>query len=115
MANKKYDLIISNGRVIDPALGFGKDAHVFIKDGKIAKTDIDSPATRKEIAACGPSEIIDATGMLVAPGLIDVHVHLREPGREDAETIHSGCRAAVAGGFTSICCMPNTQPLIDNQ
>ncbi len=115
MPSKKYDLVISNGRVIDPALGFGKDAHVFIKDGLIKKIEVDSVAIRKELKSFDTSQIIDATDKLVVPGLIDIHVHLREPGREGAETIDSGCRAAAAGGFTSVCCMPNTTPRIDNQ
>lgn len=115
MASRKYDMVVANGHVIDPALGFGKDAHVFIKDGAIAKIDIDSPAVAKEIGRLGDDRIVDASGMLVVPGLIDIHVHLREPGREDAETVESGCQAAAAGGFTSVCCMPNTTPRIDNQ
>lgn len=115
MASRKFDMVVANGHVIDPALGFGKDAHVFIKDGAIAKIDIDSPAVAKEIGRLGADRTVDASGMLVVPGLIDIHVHLREPGREDAETVESGCRAAAAGGFTSICCMPNTTPRIDNQ
>ena len=115
MTSKKYDLVIKNGRVIDPALGFGKDAHVFIKDGKIAKIEVPSTKTEKELKLFDDDQIIDAKGKIVVPGLIDVHVHLREPGREDAETIASGCKAAAAGGFTSVCCMPNTTPRIDNQ
>ncbi|HOP07858.1 MAG TPA: dihydroorotase [candidate division Zixibacteria bacterium] len=115
MAGNKYDLVIRGGRVIDPALGFGKDASVFIKDGLIAKVESDDKVKEREIKTLAPENIIDATNMLVVPGLIDMHVHLREPGREDAETIESGCRAAAAGGFTSICCMPNTNPRIDNQ
>ena len=108
-------MVIINGRVIDPALGFGKEAHLYINDGKISKIEIPSEKTEKEIKALDDNQIIDAQGMIVVPGLIDVHVHLREPGREDAETIASGCRAAAAGGFTSVCCMPNTEPRIDNQ
>lgn len=115
MTSKKYDLVIVNGRVIDPALGFGKDAHVFIKDGKIAKIEVPSSKTESELKSFDKDQIIDATGKIVVPGLIDVHVHLREPGREAAETIVSGCKAAAAGGFTSVCCMPNTTPRIDNQ
>ncbi len=115
MASKKYDLVIINGRVIDPDLGFGKDAHLYIKDGKIAKIEIPSAKTEKELKSFDENQIIDASGKIVVPGLIDVHVHLREPGREDAETIASGCQAAAAGGFTSVCCMPNTTPRIDNQ
>lgn len=115
MASKKYDLVIKEGRVIDPDLGFGKVAHVFIKDGKIAKIEPISDKSEKELKSFDKDQIIDATDKLVVPGLIDIHVHLREPGREDAETIASGCQAAAAGGFTSLCCMPNTMPRIDNQ
>lgn len=114
MASKKYDLVIQGGRVIDPVLGFGTNASVFIKDGKIARVEKDSAAAR-EVKGLDPEQIIDATGMLVTPGLIDIHVHLREPGREDEETVETGCRSAAAGGFTTICCMPNTSPAIDNQ
>ncbi|UCE24190.1 MAG: dihydroorotase [Candidatus Zixiibacteriota bacterium] len=115
MANKKYDLVIADGRIIDPALGFGKDAYIFIKDGLIQKVVTPTAAVKKEVKNLDRSQVIDATGKLVVPGLIDIHVHLREPGREDAETIESGCQAAAAGGFTSVCCMPNTTPRIDNQ
>ncbi len=115
MASKKYDLVLKGGRVIDPILGFGKDAYIFVKDGLISKVATPSPAVEKEVKAMDPSQIIDTTDKLVVPGLIDIHVHLREPGREDAETVETGCRAAAAGGFTSICCMPNTSPRIDNQ
>lgn len=115
MTSKKYDLVIKDGRIIDSALGFGRDGHIFIKDGKIAKVESDSAPIRQELKTFDKEQIIDAAGMLVVPGLIDIHVHLREPGREDEETIETGCNAAAAGGFTSICCMPNTQPRIDNQ
>jgi len=115
MASRKYDMVIHNGRVIDPALGFGHDAVVFIKDGMIARIERESDSLRKSLKGFSEDQVIDAAGGLVVPGLIDVHVHLREPGREDAETIESGCRAAAAGGFTSVCCMPNTTPVIDNQ
>ncbi len=115
MASKKYDRVITDGRIIDPALGFGKDAYIFIKDGLIQKVVTPTAAVKKEVKSLGKDQIIDAAGKLVVPGLIDIHVHLREPGREDAETIESGCQAAAAGGFTSVCCMPNTSPRIDNQ
>jgi dihydroorotase len=111
MSESIYDLAIVGGRVVDPALGFGKDLNVYIKDGVIAGMD-DNQAVVEKMA---PGQVIDAAGMLVVPGLIDIHVHLREPGRERAETVYSGCRAAAAGGFTSVCCMPNTDPVIDNQ
>ena len=115
MASKKYDLVISGGRVIDPALGFGKDAYVFIKDSNIVGIEVDSPAVQRTLKSFDEDQIIDATGKLVVPGLIDMHVHLREPGREDVETVQTGCQAAAAGGFTAVCCMPNTTPRIDNQ
>src|SRR5690349_21230591 len=99
-------LIIRNGRVIDPASGLDAVRDVLIVDGKIA-------AVGANLDASG-TEQFDATGLIVAPGFIDMHVHLREPGFEYAETIESGSRAAAAGGFTSICCMPNTSPVNDN-
>jgi len=114
MAANEYDLVIKGGRIIDPALGFGKEADIFIKDGKIQ--NVLTPEKAQAEYQHVPSEnVIDATGNLVVPGLIDMHVHLREPGREDEETIVTGCEAAAAGGFTSVCCMPNTDPIIDNQ
>jgi dihydroorotase len=98
-------LLIRNGRVIDPASGLDDVRDLFIDNGKIAR-----------IGGTGGTadEVIDARGKIVAPGFIDMHVHLREPGLEHAETIESGSRAAVAGGFTSICCMPNTTPVNDS-
>jgi dihydroorotase len=99
-------LLIKNGRVIDPAAGRDAVADVLIDDGRVAKVSAD-------IAAPG-AELLDARGCIVAPGFIDMHVHLREPGIEHAETIETGSRAAAAGGFTSICAMPNTLPVNDN-
>jgi len=99
-------IVIKNGRVIDPASQTDRVADVLIVDGRIAGVapNLSSPA----------AEAYDATGMIVAPGFIDMHVHLREPGFEHAENIESGSRAAAAGGFTSICCMPNTKPINDS-
>ncbi|MEO8050413.1 MAG: dihydroorotase [Acidobacteriota bacterium] len=99
-------LLIKNGRVIDPASGYDAVADVWIEDGLVKGVDPNlSPAD---------AEIFDATGLIVAPGFIDMHVHLREPGFEHSETIESGARAAAAGGFTSICPMPNTAPVNDS-
>jgi dihydroorotase len=100
-------LLIKNGRVIDPASGHDAVADVFIEDGAIS-------GVGQNIAAKQGTEIFDASGLIVAPGFIDMHVHLREPGAEHAETIESGARAAAAGGFTSIAPMPNTSPVNDS-
>jgi dihydroorotase len=99
-------ILIKNGRVIDPSSRTDHIADALIVDGLIA-------AVGPNLSAPG-AETINAAGMIVAPGFIDMHVHLREPGFEHAETIESGSRAAAAGGFTSICCMPNTKPVNDN-
>ncbi|MEN6351498.1 MAG: dihydroorotase [Syntrophomonas sp.] len=99
-------LLIKGGRVIDPVGNTDKLMDVLIEDGKVAKMG-------KSIKAAG-AEIIDASGKLVCPGFIDMHVHLREPGFEYKEDIVSGTQAAAVGGFTTICCMPNTDPVIDN-
>src|SRR5580692_7071522 len=99
-------LIIRNGRVMDPASQLDAVRDIAIEDGRIA-------AIGQNLDAAGATEL-DATGLIVAPGFIDMHVHLREPGFEHAETIESGSRAAAAGGFTSICPMPNTSPVNDN-
>src|SRR5437016_13589772 len=102
-------LLLTGGRVIDPAQGFDALADVFIQDGKIAGV---GPA----LAAQAPQTVerLDARGLVVCPGLIDLHVHLREPGQSAKETIASGTAAAARGGFTSVVCMPNTSPPIDN-
>jgi len=106
----EFDLAILGGRVIDPETRLDRIADIFVQDGLIRK--ISSGKTTTKI---GAKEVIDAKGKIVVPGLIDMHAHLREPGREDEETIYSGSCSAVAGGFTSVCCMPNTEPPIDNQ
>src|SRR5579885_2010278 len=99
-------LLIRGGRVIDPASSHDAMADVLIEDSRIA-------AVAPRIEPAG-AEILDAGGLIVAPGFIDMHVHLREPGIEHAETIESGSRAAAAGGYTSICAMPNTIPVNDS-
>jgi len=100
-------LLIRNGRVVDPSQGLDEGMDVLIEDGEIAAID-----ERLEVE--GEHETLDAAGLVVAPGFIDLHVHLREPGYEYKETIETGCRAAVAGGFTAVCPMPNTNPVNDN-
>jgi dihydroorotase len=100
------DLIFHHARIIDPQIGLDKIADIQIKGGII--TEI-----AEEISSSGTKKI-DLKGKIIIPGLFDMHTHLREPGREDEETITSGCTAAAAGGFTGIACMPNTNPTIDN-
>ena len=102
-------LLIQNGRVVDPAQNLDQIADLLIVDGKIAALGADAASQAPEDAVK-----IDATDKIVAPGLIDMHVHLREPGGEDAETVATGTLAALSGGFTSIACPPNTNPPIDS-
>jgi dihydroorotase len=101
------NLLIKNGRLIDPASGIDGIYHIAIKNGKIEKISSSIPVTDTRT-------IIDAAGLTVSPGFIDMHVHLREPGQEHKEDIETGGKAAVRGGFTSIACMPNTSPVNDN-
>lgn len=99
-------LLIKNGRVIDPSQRMDRTTNLLVRDGKIAGYDV--PPNGQDI-------VLEAAGKIVSPGLIDMHVHLREPGREEDETIATGTAAAVAGGFTSVACIPNTEPPIDTQ
>jgi len=99
-------LLIKNARVVDPSQKLDEGLDILVVDGKIAKL--------AERISDARAEVIDATGLVAAPGFIDVHVHLREPGFEYKETIATGTAAAVAGGFTAVCCMPNTSPVHDN-
>lgn len=101
-------ILIRNGRIFDPSTKRDEVGALLIIDGKIAEVGGD-------IAAREGVEVIDAGGRLLVPGLIDIHTHLREPGREDKETIQTGTRAAAAGGYTTVCCIPNTNPVIDSQ
>lgn len=98
--------LIKNGRVIDPSQNIDAIMDLLVEDGVI-----------KEVAAeikAAADEVYDADGLIVAPGLVDVHTHLREPGLEAKEDIVTGTMAAAAGGVTTIACMPNTKPVIDN-
>ena len=114
-------MIIKGGHVIDPGHIDGV-TDIFIKEGKISKLKKSEPkSSGGKLPGNFPIDenqvdrIIDATGYIVVPGLIDMHVHLREPGEEYKETIETGIKAAAAGGFTSVCCMPNTNPVNDNR
>jgi len=99
-------ILIRGGRVIDPASGLDEVTDVLTEGPRIARV---GRVTRKA------DEVIEAEGLVVTPGLIDMHVHLREPGKQEEETIASGSAAAVAGGFTTVACMPNTEPTVDNE
>lgn len=101
-------LLIENGHLIDPSSGQNSGKNLLIENGRVVAW------LGQNETAPADAEVFDATGLIVAPGFIDLHVHLREPGQEHKETIRSGCAAAVAGGFTSVCPMPNTSPVNDN-
>src|SRR5258708_39170800 len=102
-------LLIKNGRVLDPATKTDAELDVSLDGERIVEI-----APRGKISRAQNAEIFDASGLIVAPGFIDLHCHLREPGQESSETIETGARAAARGGFTAVCCMPNTKPVNDN-
>jgi dihydroorotase len=101
-------ILIRGGRVVDPSRGQDDVADVYLLEGRVE-------AVGRNIGNPDGAMIVDARGQVVAPGLIDLHVHLREPGQEDLETVASGAMAAAAGGFSAVCAMPNTDPVCDNQ
>jgi dihydroorotase len=101
-------ILIRGGRVIDPSRGTDGITDVYLADGKVASVG-------RGLGSPDDAVTIDATGKIVSPGFIDLHVHLREPGQEDIETVASGAMAAAAGGFSAVCAMPNTDPVTDNQ
>ena len=109
-SNSQGAVLISGGRVIDPWQGLDAVADVLLRDGRVAWTRVGAGADHDVPAA---TQVIDAAGMVVAPGFIDLHCHLREPGQERKETIETGARAAARGGFTTVCAMPNTEPPMD--
>jgi len=102
------DLLIRNGHIIDPANNRDGIADILVRGNVIVQIEQNIPVPNE-------AELIDATGLIIVPGLIDLHTHLREPGYEYKETIQTGTMSAAAGGFTSVCCMPNTQPVNDSQ
>ena len=101
-------LLLRGGRLVDPSQNLDERGDLLITGGDIA-------AVGGKINGPEEAEVVDCEGLIVAPGFIDVHCHLREPGREDVETVATGARAAAAGGFTAVCAMPNTDPVTDNQ
>lgn len=107
-ADRTRDLVLKGGRVLDPSTGTDRVGDVLLRDGKVETAG-------ERISVPDGAEVVDCAGLVVSPGFIDVHCHLREPGREDVETIATGARAAAAGGITAVCAMPNTDPVTDNQ
>ena len=103
-------VVLRGGRVIDPSQRIDATGDLVLSDGKIDSFETAAGATYGDDV-----RVVDCSGLVVSPGFIDVHCHLREPGREDVETIATGARAAAVGGFTAVCAMPNTQPVTDNQ
>lgn len=106
-------LLIKNGRVLDPGNGIDAKRDIWIDGGRIARV-VPAEAPEGRLPSSSNGETLDATGLIVAPGFIDLHCHLREPGGESSETIETGTRAAARGGFTAVCPMPNTRPVNDN-
>lgn len=105
-------ILIRGGRLVDPASGVDAERDLLLRDGRVAA--VEAPGKLKAAAKQDNAETLDATGLIVAPGLVDIHVHLREPGQGYKETIATGTAAAAAGGFTSVCAMPNTIPVNDS-
>jgi len=102
------DVLLRGGRILDPSQGVDERGDLLVRNGVIEARD-------RSLGTPDGAEVIECDGAVVAPGFIDLHCHLREPGREDVETIATGARAAAAGGFTAVCAMPNTEPVTDNQ
>ena len=102
------DVLLRGGRIIDPSQGIDEAGDVLLRGGVVESHG-------RSLGSPDDAEVIECDGAIIAPGFIDVHCHLREPGREDVETVATGARAAAAGGFTAVCAMPNTEPVTDNQ
>ncbi|HEY4686317.1 MAG TPA: amidohydrolase family protein, partial [Dehalococcoidia bacterium] len=108
-------LLIRGGRVLDPASGLDMaSGDILIEDGRIAAVGPDLTERASTGSARTDLKVIDASGLVVCPGFVDLHTHLRDPGFEYKETIETGTRAAARGGFTTVCAMPNTEPPIDS-
>jgi dihydroorotase len=102
-------LLITGGHVLDPGSGLDMNADVLLEDGRVSRVGRVLPSSMRDVHS-----LVDVAGMIVTPGLIDLHCHLRDPGFEEKETIETGTKAAARGGFTTVCCMPNTNPPVDS-
>src|SRR5438045_8462140 len=100
----RKSLLIRGARLIDPSRGVDRIEDMLFVDGRVAP-----------VGAAGPAEVVDGHGLCLSPGFVDLHCHLREPGQEYKETIRTGSEAALRGGFTTVCAMPNTEPAADNR
>jgi dihydroorotase len=109
------NLLLKSGRIVDPSQDIDRPLDILIRDGRVARIAKDLPVPARGKKADGGTAVLNMKGLVVVPGLIDMHVHLREPGFEYKETIGTGCEAAVAGGFTAVACMANTNPVNDNR
>ena len=108
-------IIIQGGRLLDPETGLDEIGDLVIEDDRVLALATAAEGGAGAYSTEEDAEVIDAAGLIVTPGLIDMHAHLREPGDEEEETIWSGSRAAVAGGITTVAAFPNTEPAVDNE
>jgi len=116
VSNNSIPLLIHGGRIVDPRQGLDQVGDLLVDEGKIMQLGGTVILSELKAVSCQLSALVlDATGLVICPGFIDLHCHLREPGFEDKETIATGTKAAAVGGFTTICCMPNTNPPLDNR
>ena len=114
MKRKSTSLAIRGGHIVDPSQGLNQIGDLLIAEGRIAHIESVATLSRSPEHCEGEVEDLDASGLVVCPGFVDLHCHLREPGFEDKETIATGTRAAARGGFTTVCCMANTEPPLDD-
>jgi dihydroorotase len=114
MNSEAVSLLIRSGRILDPSQGIDQVSDLLIADGRIMQIDSDVTSSPSYSVILSKAKNLDATGLVVCPGFVDLHCHLREPGFEDKETISTGTKAAATGGFATVCCMPNTDPPLDS-
>jgi dihydroorotase len=114
MSKEIISLLIRGGRIVDPSQGIDQIGDLLVSEGKVAQIGSTITLSQSPERSAGKAKNLDATGLVVCPGFVDLHCHLREPGFEDKETIATGTKAAAIGGFTTVCCMANTEPPLDN-
>jgi len=114
MSKEIISLLIRGGRIVDPSQGIDQIGDLLVSEGKVVQIGSTITLSQSPERSAGKAKNLDATGLVVCPGFVDLHCHLREPGFEDKETIATGTKAAAIGGFTTVCCMANTKPPLDN-